>query len=214
MFTKDRGFVKLSVVLAVVFGIGFGASAYLNYAQHEASKQEQTQLQGQVTDLTYQLKQDTGASANPAPSSSNQPDPSPSPSPSTTPAVAGTASIAISQFGVHFTVTDPVTDLTYSPEPSGDYTVAAFTTQSLRPNTPPVSLACWDLSCENRRMLRNLPTTPSSRPLAGMTTTTSPPTGIAPQINPAVIPSSPTGPLFKMAPFPHSRSNLKTRLYK
>jgi hypothetical protein len=136
VFTKDRGFVKLSVVLAVVFGIGFGASAYLNYAQHEASKQEQTQLQGQVTDLTYQLKQDGGPTTSPTPSANAAADPSPSPSPSTTPAVAGTASISISQFGVHFTVTDPVTDLTYSPEPSGAYTVAAFTTQSLLAKYP------------------------------------------------------------------------------
>jgi len=138
----ERGFVKLSVVLAVVFGIGFGASAYLNYAQHAASHQEQTQLQGQVNDLTYQLKQDAAGdpsdlpSPQPDPASGASPSPSPTTSPVSTPAVAGTASVKIAQFGVSFTVTDPIVDLTYAPEPDGSYIVAAFTTQSLLAKYP------------------------------------------------------------------------------
>lgn len=95
-------------------------------------------MQGQITDLTYQLKQNAaGTSPSPSPTSSSSSSlSSPTPSPSSSPAVAGTASLSISQFGVNFTVTDPIVDLTYAPQQSGSYTVAAFTTQSLLAKYP------------------------------------------------------------------------------
>jgi cytoskeletal protein RodZ len=134
---SERGAIKLSVVLAAVLGVGFIASGYLNFAQHQQSVQEQSLLQGQITDLTYQLKQNQGTnSPSPSPASSSTSSSSPIPSPSSSPAVAGTASLSISQFGVSFTVNDPIVDLTYAPEQSGSYTVAAFTTQSLLAKYP------------------------------------------------------------------------------
>lgn len=134
----ERGEIKLSIVLASVFAAAFLASAYLNYAQHEASQQEQTQLQGQITDLTYQLKQNqTGSSATGSPSPSPSPSATPTPSPTSTATQAtNNATIKVSQFGVHFTVSDPIGDLTYAPEQSGSYEIAAFTTQSLLAKYP------------------------------------------------------------------------------
>ena len=126
----ERGAITLPTIIAIVLGIGFCASAYLNYAQHERASQDETLLQGQITDLKYQLNQN-GSSASPSPDPSNDPSPSASPSPSNSPAVAGTASVPISQFGVKFTANDPITDVTYQPAPNGSYQVAAFTTQSL-----------------------------------------------------------------------------------
>jgi hypothetical protein len=126
----ERGAITLPTIIAIVLGIGFCASAYLNYAQHEQSSQNETLLQGQITDLKYQLNQDS-ASPSPSPIASKDPSPSASPSPSSAPAVAGTASVPISQFNVKFTANDPITDITYQPEQSGSYLVAAFTTQSL-----------------------------------------------------------------------------------
>jgi hypothetical protein len=125
----ERGAITLSTIIAIVLGIGFCASAYLNYAQHQRSSQDESLLQGQITDLKYQLNQDGVSSPSPSPVAST--DPSPSPSPSSSPAVAGTAVVPISQFSVKFTANDPITDLTYQPEQSGAYIVAAFTTQSL-----------------------------------------------------------------------------------
>jgi hypothetical protein len=134
----ERGAIKLSVILAAVFGVGFAASGYLNFAQHQQSVQEQTLLQGQITDLNYQLKQDQGSapSSSPKATTSSSTSATPSPSPLGSPAVAGTASLSIGQFGVTFTVNDPIVDLTYAPEQSGSYTVAAFTTQSLLAKYP------------------------------------------------------------------------------
>lgn len=125
----ERGAITLPTIIAIVMGLGFCASAYLNYAQHQRSSQDESLLQGQITDLKYQLNQNQGSSPSPSPVAST--DPSPSPSPSSSPAVAGTAVVPISQFGVKFTANDPITDITYQPLPSGSYQVAAFTTQSL-----------------------------------------------------------------------------------
>ena len=126
----ERGAITLPTIMAIVLGIGFCASAYLNYAQHQRSTQDESLLQGQITDLKYQLGQNqNGVSPSPSPIAST--DPSTSPSPSSSPAVAGTAVVPISQFGVKFTANDPITDITYQPEQSGSYLVAAFTTQSL-----------------------------------------------------------------------------------
>ena len=98
---SDRGFVKLSVVIAAVLGVGFVASAYLNFAQHQQAQGEQTLLQGQITDLTYQVKQDqlaTSPSPTPSPSpaaaaASPTPVGSPTPTPSASPASTATVKI-------------------------------------------------------------------------------------------------------------------------
>jgi hypothetical protein len=125
----ERGAITLPTIIAIVLGIGFCASAYLNYAQHERSSQDESLLQGQITDLKYQLNQDQGGSPSPSPVAKT--DPAPSPTPSSSPAVAGTAVIPISQFGVKFTANNPITDITYQPQKNGSYDVAAFTTQTL-----------------------------------------------------------------------------------
>jgi hypothetical protein len=140
---EHRGFVKLPIVIAAALGIGFVASAYLNFYQHQQANQAQAQLQGQITDLTYQIKQDHAAglgatpTATPSPSATTTSQATTaSPSPSASPAVAGTASVSISQFGVNFTVSDPIVDLTYAPVESGGLIVAALTTQSLLAKYP------------------------------------------------------------------------------
>ncbi len=135
------GSIKLWVVVAVVLGLGFVASAYLNFYQYQQANQEQSQLQGQITDLTYQVKQDhlpggDAYSPSPSPAANSGSSASPSPSPSPSPSVAGTASIKISQFGVNFTVSDPIVDLTYAPTESGGLIVAGLTTQSLLAKYP------------------------------------------------------------------------------
>jgi hypothetical protein len=123
---------KLLLVITVTFGVGFLASAYLNFHQHQLASQDKKLLQGEITDLRYQLKQD---SVSPSPSTTPDPLPSespmPSPSPSESPAVAGTNSVGISQLGIKLTASDPVADLTYGMAKSGAYDVAALTTQSL-----------------------------------------------------------------------------------
>src|SRR6266536_149523 len=105
---SERGSNKLSIVLASALSVGFIASAYLNFYQHQQSSQQQTLLQGQITDLKYQVNQDH---ASPSPSASLLPTSLPSPSPSGT--VAGTTSVDISQYAVKLTVADPIADLTY-----------------------------------------------------------------------------------------------------
>jgi hypothetical protein len=120
---------KLLTVMAITFAIGFVASAYLNYHQHQLAAQEKKLLQGEITDLRYQMKQDKAAS--PSPSPSEDPEPTASPSPSESPAVAGANIITISQLDIKLTASDPVADLTYGMANSGVYKVAALTTQSL-----------------------------------------------------------------------------------
>jgi hypothetical protein len=130
---SQRGGISFPIVIAAVLGLGFGASAYLNYAQHAQAMNDKKLLQGQITDLQYQVKQDQLAKAS---SPSPTPSDSPTPTPSATPAVAGTTSITVSQYGVKLTATDPITDLTYAPIASGGLTVAGFTTQSLLAKYP------------------------------------------------------------------------------
>ncbi|MDB5178692.1 MAG: hypothetical protein JWN01_635 [Patescibacteria group bacterium] len=133
---SQRGFIRLPILIAIVLGLGFGASGYLNYSQHQRAEQDKKLLQGQITDLRYQLKQDQQAVGSPSPSPSGSVEPAPTPSPSPSPAVAGTASVAISQFGVRLTATDPLLDLTYAPIQSAGLTVAGFTTESLLAKYP------------------------------------------------------------------------------
>jgi len=87
---NERGGVNLQTVLAVVFGLGLAASAYLNVSQHQAAQQDKKLLQGEISDLRYQVKQDL-ASQSPEPSTTPSPlatpEASAAPSPSPTPAV-------------------------------------------------------------------------------------------------------------------------------
>ena len=133
---SQRGAIKLSIVLASALGVGFIASGYLNFYQHQQSAQQQSLLQGQITDLRYQVNQDH-SSSSPSPSASLLPttDPSPSSSPSAG-SVAGSQAVSISQYSVNLTVTDPIADLTYGMVKDGIYTVAGFTSQSLLAKYP------------------------------------------------------------------------------
>src|ERR1035437_7195902 len=73
---NQRGSINLPVVIAAAFGIGLAASMYLNYNQNQTADQDRKLMQGQITDLRYQVKQDGLASASSA---------SPTPSPLATP---------------------------------------------------------------------------------------------------------------------------------
>jgi hypothetical protein len=87
--------INLPIVIAVVLGIGFGASAYLNVAQYQRMDQERKLLKGEITDLRYQIDQDKKQIANlsggATPTPSVTPTPSASPTPTPTPTVAGAA---------------------------------------------------------------------------------------------------------------------------
>ncbi len=89
---NQQGGITLPVVIAVVLGLGLAASAYLNIAQHQAAVQDHKLLQGEITDLRYQVNQDqqtASAPASPTPSPLATPDATPaaSPAPTPTPAV-------------------------------------------------------------------------------------------------------------------------------
>jgi hypothetical protein len=95
---SQRGAVSLPTLVAVVLGLGFGASAYLNYSQYTRTQQDKKLLNGEITDLKYQVVQDhLGTTPTPSSSPGNSAAPSPSstpgagatPSPSQSPAVAG-----------------------------------------------------------------------------------------------------------------------------
>ena len=128
----QTGGIKLSVVLASALGVGFLASGYLNFYQHQQAAQQQSLLNGQITDLRYQVNQDH---AHPSPSASLLPTTSPSASP-TPGAVAGSTNVSISQYGVNITVADPISDLTYDMTKDGIYTVVGFTSASLLAKYP------------------------------------------------------------------------------
>jgi hypothetical protein len=82
----SRGFAKLSTVITVTLAIGFVASAFLNISQHQRAQQDHKMMQGEITDLRYQVNQDRLALGEASPS------PSPKASPSSSPAAAPTAS--------------------------------------------------------------------------------------------------------------------------
>jgi hypothetical protein len=99
---SQRGAISLPVVIAVVLGVGFGASAYLNIAQHQRADQDKKLLQGEITDLKYQVGQDKLASAtspSPTPSPEASPDATPEPSPTQTPAVLGASTKTLKNAG-------------------------------------------------------------------------------------------------------------------
>ncbi len=97
---NQRGFVSLPIVIAAVFGIGLAASMYLNYSQFKASDQDRKLMQGEITDLRYQVKQDSLASASspsptPSPLATPEPKATSTPAPSSTPVLgASTAKAA------------------------------------------------------------------------------------------------------------------------
>src|SRR5687767_7631461 len=97
---SQRGAISLPIVIAVVLGLGFGASAYLNMTQYQRAQAEKKLLKGEITDLRYQVAQDklaAGTSPSPSPEASESPSPSPSPtptpSPSSSPEVAGASTV-------------------------------------------------------------------------------------------------------------------------
>ena len=104
---------NLLIVVAMTFGLGLAASGYLNYVQFSRAQDDKAALNGQLTDLRYQLKQDsTKVSTTPSPKSSASP--IPSPSPTITPTVLGATTMKMDQLGVYLSASDPVSDLTYS----------------------------------------------------------------------------------------------------
>jgi hypothetical protein len=106
--TNERGAINLPIVFAVVFGLGLVASAYLNYSQHKNATQDHKLLQGEITDLRYQVNQDhLAATTSPTPSASPlatpqvSPTVSPIPSPAVTPAAAPKATTVKISGNVH-----------------------------------------------------------------------------------------------------------------
>lgn len=156
---SERGGVKLSVVVAAAFAVGFAASAYLNFMQHEHAEQARLALQGEITDLRFQASQDRlPASTSPSPSPTSSASPSPSAEPSTGPSVAGTANITIGIYGVKLTAIDPLTDLTYGQVASGGFTAAGFTTESLLAKYPGCKPGSSALGTLTRRTKSQKPT--------------------------------------------------------
>jgi len=86
---SSRGFIKLPVLISVVLGVGFVASVFLNIVQNQRAQQDHKLLQGEITDLRYQVNEDKvtldGGSPKPSPSTSSSPSASASPSPSASP---------------------------------------------------------------------------------------------------------------------------------
>ena len=132
---NERGSINLPIVLAIALGVGLSASAYLNVAQHQSAQAERKLMQGEITDLRYQVNKDLVATTAVAPTPTPLATPEPSPTPA--PVVAGTGSVNISQLAVKLTVADPVTDLTYDMVRNGQYTVAGLSTRSLISKYPP-----------------------------------------------------------------------------
>jgi hypothetical protein len=119
----------LLIIIASVFGLGLIASAYLNYMQFQYTDQDRKQLQGQITDLQYQLKQNQ---VSPTPSTT----PVFTPTPSATPDVKAAQSISLAQLGAKLSTGDPIADLTYSFQqgptaPTTAWVAANLTTTSL-----------------------------------------------------------------------------------
>jgi hypothetical protein len=86
--TNERGGLQLSVVLAIVLGLGLAASAYLNIYQAQRSAQERKLMMGEITDLRYQVKKDAEAKKTSSGDSDPVATPEPTASPTPTPAAA------------------------------------------------------------------------------------------------------------------------------
>jgi len=69
----------------MALGVGFIASVFLNFVQSQHASQDHKLLQGEITDLRYQVNLDKLAATGPTPSASPVATPEASPSPSPTP---------------------------------------------------------------------------------------------------------------------------------
>jgi len=69
-------------VISIALGVGFVASVFLNFVQSQHAAQDHKLLQGEITDLRYQVNLDKVAAAGPTASPVATPEASPSPSPS------------------------------------------------------------------------------------------------------------------------------------
>jgi len=120
----------LFIMIIGALGLGLAASVYLNYYQYQHSAQDKQLLQGQITDLRYQVVRDAQAASTPIPSPSGSA--SPTPSATATPAtVLGAQVVTFSELGAKVTPSDPVGDLTYSYQKVGTLAVANLTSTSL-----------------------------------------------------------------------------------
>jgi hypothetical protein len=115
----------LPLVIAAVLGVGLSASAYLNYVQHQHAADIARQLNGQITDLRYQLGLDTKGSPSPSPEASA----SPLAATPTPEAVLGSQSLSLTELGIKLTATAPLADLSYAmiPATTSGATVAGLT---------------------------------------------------------------------------------------
>ena len=146
----------LLIVITATLALGLAASAYLNYNQFQHATQTQHELQGQITDLRYQLHVDEKQPGSPAPGAS--PGAGAAPAPSPTPAVLGAQTVDLTQLGVKLTVGDPIADLTYDHEVVGSLDVANLTTSSLVAKYP----ACKPGAALGMVVRRPLSSKPSS----------------------------------------------------
>ena len=99
---------KISTVLAVSCAAGLVGSALLNMVQFQRAQQDKKLLQGEITDLRYELNLERGSQITPTPEpeASASPQASPAASPTPAPEVAGTASVAIPVYGLKLTARD------------------------------------------------------------------------------------------------------------
>ncbi len=147
----------LLIVVAAVLGLGLAASAYLNYYQYQQAGQSKQLLQGQITDLRYQLNQSAAAASTPIPSPSANPSAAPTP----TPAVLGSQSVSFTELGTSVTPSAPVADLTYSYQKIGVLAVANLTGKSLMAKYPTCRPGALGMLV--RRPLNSKPSTSASQ---------------------------------------------------
>ncbi len=112
------------MVCTIVFGLGMAASVVLNVTQARRAADDKAQLRGQITDLTYQIAQDRKALGAKIASPSATPVPSAPPTPSG-------KTVTFVELGVSVTVNDPVSDLTYAPQPKNGVAIVGLSTASL-----------------------------------------------------------------------------------
>lgn len=147
----------LLIVICAALALGLVASLYLNYDQAQRADQDKKLMQGEITDLRYQLKQDQATSPSPEASPSPSADPSPSSAP-----VLGAQSVELVELGVKLSTSDPIADLTYSYQQVAGLAVANLTATSLLAKYP----ACKPntaLGMIVRRPLNSKPNTSASK---------------------------------------------------
>lgn len=122
----------LLIVISAALGIGLGASLFFNFSMIQKADQDKDLLNGEITDLRYQLKQGSASpTPTPAPVASVAASPSPSPTP-----VLGTQTVNLEQLGVHLAASDPISDLTYEYKEVSGLATANFTTAALLAKYP------------------------------------------------------------------------------